>query len=161
VPVSGEAKRDRHGIPAREFTALNGRSWPYTERLRYTLGDSVRWRIVNVSFQPHPMHLHGFFFRVDSHGIARIGTDSLYTPEQRRMAVTEVVGIGETASIVWSPDRPGGWIFHCQHDRRIHRTPSESRRGATTCLESTTVQRRRAPPRRRDAWLDHGIGVAP
>jgi FtsP/CotA-like multicopper oxidase with cupredoxin domain len=29
------------------------------------------------------------------------------------MAVTEVVRIGETATITWSPDRPGGWIFHC------------------------------------------------
>ncbi len=29
-------RTERHGIPGREFTALNGRSWPYTERLHYT-----------------------------------------------------------------------------------------------------------------------------
>jgi FtsP/CotA-like multicopper oxidase with cupredoxin domain len=107
------ATRDRHGIPVREFTALNGRSWPYTERLQYSVGDTVRWRIINTTFQTHPMHLHGFYFRVDSHGSALRGVDSMYAPERRRMAVTEPIGIGETVSIVWSPDRPGGWIFHC------------------------------------------------
>jgi len=109
----GVATRHRYGIPVREFTALNGRSWPYTERLRYALGDTVRWRIINTTFQSHPMHLHGFYFRVDSHGSALTGIDSIYEPARRRMAVTEKIGIGETVSIVWSPDRPGGWIFHC------------------------------------------------
>ena len=109
----GPPKRDRHGIPEREFTALNGRSWPYTERLNYTTGDTIRWRIINTTFQAHPMHLHGFYFRVDEHGSASANFDSLYTPEQRRMAATEVIGVGESVSIVWSPDRPGGWVFHC------------------------------------------------
>ena len=104
---------DRHGTPTREFTTLNGRSWPNTERLRVALGDTVRWRIVNASFQVHPMHLHGFYFRVDSHGTPEAPVDSIYSPEQRRMAVTEPIGLAETVSIVWSPDRPGGWIFHC------------------------------------------------
>jgi FtsP/CotA-like multicopper oxidase with cupredoxin domain len=106
-------RRDHHGIPEREFTALNGRSWPYTERLRYSVGDSVRWRIINTTFQSHPMHLHGFYFRVDSHGSARANVDSIYSSGQRRMAATEVIGIGENISLVFSPDRPGGWVFHC------------------------------------------------
>ena len=122
--AASDARRDRHGVPGREFTALNGRSWPYTERLRYSLGDSVRWRIINTTFQAHPMHLHGFYFRVDSHGSARTGVDSIYTNDQRRMAVTEVIGIGETASIVWSPDRPGGWIFHCHLTNHAAKLPS-------------------------------------
>jgi FtsP/CotA-like multicopper oxidase with cupredoxin domain len=29
------------------------------------------------------------------------------------MAVTENMLAGSTRSIVWSPDRPGGWLFHC------------------------------------------------
>ena len=48
--------------------ALNGKSWPYTERMTYTLGDSVRWRVVNFGGGEHPMHLHGFYFRVESRG---------------------------------------------------------------------------------------------
>jgi FtsP/CotA-like multicopper oxidase with cupredoxin domain len=115
---------DRRGLPAREFTALNGRSWPNTERLNYASGDTIRWRIVNGSFQPHPMHLHGFYFRVDSRSSPRTGVDTIYTPEQRRMAVTELVGIGEAISMVWTPDRPGGWIFHCHLTIHVAKMPT-------------------------------------
>lgn len=123
------AKRDRHGIFEREFTALNGRSWPYTERLNYATGDSIRWRIINTTFQSHPMHLHGFYFRVDEHSSARANFDSLYTPAQQRMAATEVIGIGESVSIAWSPDRPGGWVFHCHltnHAVKLPRVDQQS-----------------------------------
>ena len=104
-----ESRRDRHDTPI-EFTALNGKSWPQTERLTYAKGDSVRWRLINASITSHPMHLHGFFFRVDSHSNPIADADSIYSPAQRRMAVTESIGIGEAVSIVWSPDQPGGWI---------------------------------------------------
>jgi hypothetical protein len=43
---------------------VNGRSWPHTERLRYALGDTARWIVVNASAAEHPMHLHGFHFLV-------------------------------------------------------------------------------------------------
>ena len=108
----GPASWDRHGTLRRQFNAVNGRAWPHTERLRYALGDSVRWRIVNASQEPHPMHLHGFYLRVDAHGAPQAEADSIYAPEQRRMAVTETIPTRNTASITWSPDRPGGWLFH-------------------------------------------------
>jgi manganese oxidase len=116
-------KKDRRGPVGRQFTVVNGKSWPYTERLHYALGDTIRWRIVNTTFQAHPMHLHGFYFRVDSHGSARTGVDSIYTAAQRRMAVTEVIGIGESATLVWSPDRAGGWLFHCHLTNHIAMLP--------------------------------------
>lgn len=90
---------------------INGAPWPYTERLTYDMGDSIRWRLINASERSHPMHLHGFYFRVDSRG--DMAQDSLYWPSERRMAVTEGMSPGTTMSMVWSPDRPGGWIFHC------------------------------------------------
>ncbi|MFN8573060.1 MAG: multicopper oxidase domain-containing protein [Gemmatimonadaceae bacterium] len=121
--AAGGAQAERHGLPAREFTALNGRSWPNTERLQYALGDSVRWRIVNATFQTHPMHLHGFYFRVDGRGSVRTGVDSTYAPEQRRMAVTEPIGMGESIAMVWAPDRPGGWIFHCHLTIHVAKLP--------------------------------------
>jgi FtsP/CotA-like multicopper oxidase with cupredoxin domain len=40
----------------RELMVVNGRSWPHTERLSYTVGDTVRWRVLNVSADVHPMH---------------------------------------------------------------------------------------------------------
>jgi FtsP/CotA-like multicopper oxidase with cupredoxin domain len=120
-------RADSRGPPGREFTAINGRSWPYTERLHYSLGDSVRWRIINTTFQAHPMHLHGFYFRVDSHGSARTATDTIYAAADRRMAVTEVVGIGETVSLVWTPERTGGWIFHCHLANHAAKMPAIDR----------------------------------
>ena len=63
---------------------INGLSWPHTERLQYTQGDSIRWRVINFTELDHPMHLHGFYFRVNSHGNGV--TDPVYTASQRRMA---------------------------------------------------------------------------
>ena len=47
---------------------INGLSWPATERLTYRVGEKVRWRVINLSSQRHPMHMHGFYYEVDSLG---------------------------------------------------------------------------------------------
>jgi FtsP/CotA-like multicopper oxidase with cupredoxin domain len=93
--------------------AINGLSWPHTERLSYAQGDSVHWRVVNFTELDHPMHLHGFYFRTESEGDGV--TDSLYPPEQRRMAVTEVLQPFATMSLSWYAARPGNWIYHCHY----------------------------------------------
>ncbi|MFN2601493.1 MAG: multicopper oxidase domain-containing protein [Gemmatimonadaceae bacterium] len=116
---------DPRGMPGREFATINGRSWPYTERLHYMVGDTIHWRVINATFQSHPMHLHGFYFRVDAEGNAMANIDSVYTPAQRRMAVTETMKFGgDTRMLTWSPDRPGDWIFHCHlasHNAKLPR----------------------------------------
>jgi FtsP/CotA-like multicopper oxidase with cupredoxin domain len=60
------------------------------------------------------MHLHGFYFSVDSRGN---GHDDAIAPagSSPRMAVTERVVPGGTFSLTWTPTRPGNWLFHC-HD---------------------------------------------
>ena len=117
-------RNDPRGMPGREFTAINGRSWPYTERLHYTVGDTIHWRLINATFQSHPMHLHGFYFRVDAQGNAEANVDSVYTPAQRRMAVTELMKFGgDTRTITWSPDRTGGWVFHCHLASHVTKLP--------------------------------------
>ena len=50
---------------------INGLSWPATERLTYRRGEAVRWRVINLSSQTHPMHLHGFYFTVMRAGNGR------------------------------------------------------------------------------------------
>jgi len=91
--------------------AINGLSWPHTEELAMTQGDSAHWRIVNLTGIPHPMHLHGFYFRTDAKGD---GTrDSTFTPADRRLAVTELMMPGQTMMLSWQASRPGDWIFHC------------------------------------------------
>jgi FtsP/CotA-like multicopper oxidase with cupredoxin domain len=73
---------------------INGKSWPYTERLTYNAGDQVRWRLINASDSPHPMHMHGSYYRVDSVGDGE--RDQIFSPAQQRWVVTQVVESGET-----------------------------------------------------------------
>ena len=90
---------------------INGRSWPYTERITATVGDTLRWRVINATARNHPMHLHGFYYRVDSRG--DIAADTTYSPENRRLVVTEGLQPLTTLTMDWSPDRPGNWLYHC------------------------------------------------
>jgi manganese oxidase len=96
--------------------ALNGKSWPWTERLTYTVGDSVHWRVVNFGGGEHPMHLHGFYFRVESRG--DLEHDRPMSPKDQPLVVTEVVPEFHTMRMAWKPDRPGNWLFHCH--RPVH-----------------------------------------
>lgn len=91
--------------------AVNGRSWPHTERLTYVAGDTIRWRVINGAPFPHPMHLHGFYFDVDSKADAR--RDTIFAPAQRRKSVTEWMPPGASMMMTWVPARPGNWLFHC------------------------------------------------
>ena len=96
----------------RVVLAINGKSWPFTERLTYEIGDSVHWRWINATDRAHPMHLHGYYFRVDAKGDGRV--DSIYQPADRRLAVTEDLRRGQTATLSWQPPfHPGNWLFHC------------------------------------------------
>jgi FtsP/CotA-like multicopper oxidase with cupredoxin domain len=93
---------------------INGLSWPGTERFTYQVDDTARIRVINASFGVHPMHLHGFYFRVDSRGDEQ--QDAIFDPSgSPRLVVTERLAIGRTLSLTWTPTRPGNWPFHC-HD---------------------------------------------
>jgi manganese oxidase len=91
--------------------AINGLSWPNTERLSYALGDTVRWRVLNASNHFHPMHLHGFFFTVLSQGTS--ARDTVYARDERLTEVTHDMRAGTSISLRWVADRPGNWLFHC------------------------------------------------
>lgn len=107
--------------------AINGLSWPHTERLRAAQGDSLHWRVLNLSALQHPMHLHGFYFRVNATGSS--ARDSIYAPADRRLAVTELLLPGRTVAMTWSPAKSGNWIFHCHFPGHIaHRDALEKDR---------------------------------
>ena len=109
--VRWQMRRELGNSPNWFTVTVNGLSWPHTERLSYTVGDTVHWRIVNANPITHPMHLHGFYFDVNSKGTQ--ARDTVYAPEQRRKAVTEPVAPGATMTMTWVPTRPGNWLFHC------------------------------------------------
>lgn len=122
---------------------VNGRSWPHTERLTYQRADSVFWRVINATAAPHPMHLHGFYFTVNSRGDAT--RDTIFTPERQRLAVTELMRTGTTMALAWFPDRPGNWVFHChliEHisaDQRFG-TPESVRHGMAHGQHNHTIE---------------------
>ena len=95
----------------RQVPTLNGLSWPHTERLDYLVGDTVNFRVINATATIHPMHLHGFYFKVNSRGDAI--RDTVYTASQRRTAVTEFMRQMTTMNMSFVPTRPGNWLFHC------------------------------------------------
>ncbi|MDF2772377.1 MAG: multicopper oxidase type 2 [Geminicoccaceae bacterium] len=101
----------RDSLTYRNALAVNGKTWPHTERLFASLGDSVRYRVLNASARVHPMHLHGMYFRVDSRGNGL--ADTTFTPERQRLAATEDMLPATTMNMVWYADRPGNWLLHC------------------------------------------------
>jgi len=95
----------------RATMAINGLSWPHTERIDLTQNDSVHWRLINMTDADHPMHLHGFYFRLEGRGD---GTrDTAYANDRQRLAVTEILPPSGTMSLSFLPDRAGNWIYHC------------------------------------------------
>ncbi len=90
---------------------INGLSWPATERLTYQLGETVRWRVINLSSQVHPLHLHGFHFEVDSLGDGL--RDVPFDDSGKPLVVTQVLQPGGTLAMTWVPERIGNWLFHC------------------------------------------------
>ena len=79
--LRGQVPTLPHMIPV-----INGKSWPYTERLTYAAGEPVRWRWINASDGGHPMHMHGSYFRVDSAGDSE--TDHTFASGQQRTVAT-------------------------------------------------------------------------
>ena len=114
---------------------INGRSWPQTERLTYRVGDSVRMRLINAGATVHPMHLHGFYFNVDSRGDER--EDTIFPPDSTpHLVVTERLAIGNTFTLTWKPTRPGNWLFHC-HDN-VHLVRGGSLDGQPTPVSAAS-----------------------
>lgn len=115
------------------LSLINGRAWPHTERLTYKLAELARWRVVNLSTQVHPLHLHGFYFTVNSLGDGM--RDRTLAAEERQEVVTQLLAPGSTMSMTWRPERVGNWLFHCHtHGPRLadaaHRRITQGARGS-------------------------------
>ena len=94
-----------------DVMVINGKSWPHTERFTYTEGDTVRWRWINPTVATHPMHLHGFYYLVESRGNWQ--KEKTFLGEDRPQVVTHLMMEGETMKMQWIPERAGNWVFHC------------------------------------------------
>lgn len=117
---------------AQDIMVINGKAWPHTERLDLTQGDSVRWRWINTSANSHPMHLHGFYFNVESRGDG--DGDTAYAAPMRPFVVTELMLPGATMAMRWAPVRAGNWVFHCHF--AFHVSPWASLTGTAEAMDT-------------------------
>lgn len=78
---------------------IGGEAWPQAPPLEISPGERVRVRMTNHSPHRHPMHLHGFFFRVG---------DAL-------KETVVVPGHMGRVAFEFTADEPGDWFFHCHH----------------------------------------------
>ncbi|KTD32962.1 multicopper oxidase [Legionella nautarum] len=86
---------------------FNGLVMPNFPVLEAKMGEKVRIRFGNLSMSAHPIHLHGYSFKV-------VGTEGGAIPESAQWpAATININPGETRDIEFVADNPGLWRLHC------------------------------------------------
>ncbi|MBZ5659335.1 MAG: multicopper oxidase family protein [Acidobacteriia bacterium] len=78
---------------------MNGQAYPNAEPLEIHRGEAVRIRLDNQSAMPHPMHLHGHFYRVGN-----VSKDTTIVWTHSKRVELDIVA-----------DNPGAWLFHCHN----------------------------------------------
>ena len=87
---------------------MNSKVYPATEALLAKTGERVRIRFGNLSaMDHHPIHLHGFQFRITDLGSGRLAESS------QQIANSVLVPVGATRTIEFVADNPGDWPLHC------------------------------------------------
>ena len=97
--------------PFEVVSVINGKAFPYTERLTLQQGDSTRFRVFNTIALFHPMHLHGFYYRVLARG--SWDKDGPIAPALQPLLNTDLLPPGGTLTLAFVPTTPGNWLFHC------------------------------------------------
>ena len=97
--------------PFEVVSVINGKAFPYTERLELQQGDSTRFRVLNTLTLFHPMHLHGFYYRVAARGTWN--KDGPLSRAMQPMLNTDLLPPVGTLTLAFVPSTPGNWLFHC------------------------------------------------
>ena len=85
----------------------NSRVFPGIDPLVIRRGDRVRIRMGNLTMTNHPIHLHGYDFKVTC-------TDGGWVPPGAQWPeVTADIPVGAMRAIEFVADEPGDWAFHC------------------------------------------------
>jgi manganese oxidase len=126
---------------------INGRAFPATEHLTYVRGETVRWAVFNASLFIHPMHLHGFYYR--------LARSDAYDE------VTHAFFPGEAEELSWTADRAGHWMFHCHIDDHITRHAPLADMRAGKADPSLTVAKRFHQPNEAMGGMVIALNVLP
>ena len=113
VPI-GARRPDPREMNDFNVLTLNSKAFPGTMPLVVRTGERVRIRFGNLSaMHNHPMHLHGYSFKVTGTDGGRIA-DTAQWPE-----TTVLVPVGSTRDIEFVADAPGDWAMHCHFTHHI------------------------------------------
>ena len=106
-PATGKTWPAMPAMSEPNFFTINGKSFPATDTLVVKRGQKVRVRFIGANQFAHPMHLHGFPFKV-------VATDGFPVPSGARLTKDTInVAPGERYDIEFVAETPGTWIFHC------------------------------------------------
>jgi CopA family copper-resistance protein len=81
---------------------FDGKKFSEAPPVRITLGERVRFVLINDTMMEHPMHLHGFLVSLENGLRANLP-----------LKHTVTVKPGERASFIFTADTPAHWAFHC------------------------------------------------
>ncbi|WP_373059137.1 multicopper oxidase domain-containing protein [Gemmatimonas sp.] len=104
--------------PFEVVSVINGKASPHTERLTLPQGDSVRFRKGNTMALAHPMHLHGFYYRIEERAGKRI------PPSRQILSNTDLVEVGTSEVLSFLRSTPGNWLLHCHFAFHVDETVS-------------------------------------
>ncbi|MCF8062674.1 MAG: multicopper oxidase family protein [Deltaproteobacteria bacterium] len=88
------------------YWSINGEIYPGVAPIRVSRGEQVRLGYWNHSMMPHPMHLHGHFFKVVNPAVPR----DLWIQKD-----TVIVDPMQRVEIEFIADNPGPWFHHCHN----------------------------------------------
>lgn len=106
--------------PFEVVSLINGKGWPHTSRLTLQQGDSTRFRVINTIALFHPMHLHGFYYRVEARG--NWEKDGPIAPAMQPILNTDLLAPGGTLTLAFLPTTPGNWLLHCHFSFHMDET---------------------------------------
>ena len=94
------------GVVRESYWTINGQIWPLTDDLTVLEKERVRLRYGNHTMMPHPMHLHGHFFRVVNPNL----------PAERWIVKdTIILNHMQRIDVEFDADNPGRWLHHCHN----------------------------------------------
>lgn len=130
----GPDKNVRSNLKEGSLIAVNGATWPATERLEAKQGERQRYRWINTVAAPHPIHLHGFYYDVEGEGDGA----SFTRYDDPAKTVTQLVPMGGTMTMSYVPTRPGNWLMHCHFAGHMTSVEAMNMDRSSMAVEHTT-----------------------
>ena len=81
---------------------FDGKKFSQAPPINVSLGETVRFVLINDTMMEHPIHLHGFLFTVENG-----------QGDSQPLKHTVNVKPGERLGLIYTADVPGHWAFHC------------------------------------------------